>query len=65
MRRNPWRTDPLLVCAAVKKMAPSSLEAIGPQVPDGCFFQRGVGFSQGACEGARARAGVGTWWVRV
>ena len=38
VRRNPWRTDPLLVFAAVKKMAPSSREAIGPEVPDECFF---------------------------
>ena len=28
------RTDPLLVFAAVKKMAPSSREAVGPEVPD-------------------------------
>ena len=34
MRRNPRRTDPLLVFVAVKKMAPSSREAIGPEVPD-------------------------------
>ena len=37
--RNPRRTDPLLlVFAAVKKMAPSSREAIGPEVPDECPF---------------------------
>ena len=34
MRRNPRRTDLLLVIAAVKKMAPSSREAIGADVPD-------------------------------
>ena len=33
LRRNPRRTDPSLVFA-VKKMAPSSREAIGPEVPD-------------------------------
>ena len=33
-RRNSWHTDPLLVFAAVKKTAPSSREAIGPEVPD-------------------------------
>ena len=38
VRRNSRRTDPLLVFAAVKKMAPSSREAIGPEVPDECFF---------------------------
>ena len=33
----PWRTQfPLLVFAAVKKMAPSSREAIGPEVLDAC-----------------------------
>ena len=47
VRRNPRRTDPVLVFAAVMKMAPSSREATGPQVPNECFFQRGVGFSQG------------------
>ena len=36
MRRNPRRTDPWKVFAAVKKMAPSSREAIGPEVPDEC-----------------------------
>ena len=35
---DPRRTDPLLVFVAVKKMAPSSLEAIGPEVPDECPF---------------------------
>ena len=49
-------TDPVLVFAAVKKMAPLPLEAIGPQVPNECFFQRGVGFSQG-----ESHAGVCTW----
>ena len=38
MIRNLRRTDPLLVFAAVKKMAPSSREAIGQEVPDECFF---------------------------
>ena len=47
MRRNPRRTDSSLVFAAVKRMAPSSLEAIGPHVPNKCFFQRGVGFDSG------------------
>ena len=37
VRRNPWRTDPLLVFAAVKMTTPSSREAIGPEVPDECF----------------------------
>ena len=55
MRRNPRHTDPLLLFATVKKMVPSSLEAIGPQVPNECFFQRGVGFSQ-----EESHAGVGT-----
>ena len=32
------RTDPLLVFAAVKKTAPSSREAFGPEVPDESFF---------------------------
>ena len=35
---NPGRTDPVLVFTAVKKMAPSSREAIGPEVPDECPF---------------------------
>ena len=104
MRRNTRRTDPLFVFTAVKKMAPSSREAINPEVPGECFFffssPRGalvwkllmhavprmrlcrslsvvqhlfcrlvlffffnaeLVFSQGACVGARARAGVGTW----
>ena len=34
MRRNPRRTDLLLVFAAVKKTAPSSREALSPEVPD-------------------------------
>ena len=38
MRRNPGRTDHLLVFAAVKKMAPSSREAIGSEIPDECPF---------------------------
>ena len=39
MKRTPQRTDPfLLVFAAVKKMAPSSREAINPEVPGECFF---------------------------
>ena len=38
VRRTPRRTDPLLVFAAVKKTAPSSREAIGPEVPDECIF---------------------------
>ena len=43
LRRNPRRTDLLLVFAAVKKTAPSSREAIGAEVPDACiFFAAGV-----------------------
>ena len=38
MRRNTRRTDPLFVFTAVKKMAPSSREAINPEVPGECFF---------------------------
>ena len=39
VRKNPSRrTDPLLVFAAVKEMAPSSREAIGPEVPDERLF---------------------------
>ena len=36
--RSCHASDPLLVFAAVKKMAPSSREAIGPEVPDECPF---------------------------
>ena len=39
VRRNHWRTDSLLVFAAVKKMAPSPREAIGPEAPDVCLLQ--------------------------
>ena len=39
MSRNPWRTDLLLVFAAVKKMAPSPRGAVsGPEVPDACVL---------------------------
>ena len=38
LRRNPRRTDPSFVFTAVKKTAPSSREAIGPEVPDECPF---------------------------
>ena len=39
VRRNTWRSQsPLLVFAAVKEMAPSPRGAIGPEVPDECFF---------------------------
>ena len=34
--RSYHASDPLLVFAAVEKMAPSSREAIGPEVPDEC-----------------------------
>ena len=37
-RRTSRRKDPLLVFAAVEETAPSSREAILPQVPDVCFF---------------------------
>ena len=42
VRRNPRRTDPLFVVAAVKKMAPESREAIGPEFHDECLLSRGA-----------------------
>ena len=36
--RSYHASDPLLVFVAVKKMAPSSREAIGPEVPDACML---------------------------